>query len=325
MILTTCGRSKAGSTSLLPLNHSRRRNYSFLITGLMMNSNLPFLTSSRPPQDRTMSTTSRNLSLGGIMSPLAENSTQLPRDESFHDAVAQFQRELRQTETHFLLNLGEQHKAQLGNEHQSSTFAATIFSSHMETLCTLMGAKSCVLYFMACEGRDYGLLYNELLNEVHLHLFIKNPLSHYGFSLRTITNDVHIEAMHPAENWKGAWMLVDTRNKLYEVVEQEILKSHPCQFLAGRALGYPLPPMNVPFERRYVYIDKTATRELAALYGDVVDNLIGLDYIAPAGFEQEKELQEHFEEFRRIGRRFGREYVMGVGTIPIHLREGYSC
>jgi hypothetical protein len=46
----------------------------------------------------------------------------------------------------------------------------------MEVLCTLMGAKPCVLFFIAREGRDYKRFYNELIEKVHSPLFMKGHL-----------------------------------------------------------------------------------------------------------------------------------------------------
>jgi hypothetical protein len=103
--------------------------------------------------------------------------------------------------------------------------------------------------------------------------------------------------MDSCENWIGAWMLVDTRNKSYPIIEQEIFRPRTSSLapdLAGSVLGYPVLSMDGPFEKRYIYIDKTATCDLATLTGSMVDNVIGIDYVAPAGLQQDEESWGHF-------------------------------
>lgn len=119
-------------------------------------------------------------------------------------------------------------------------------------------------------------------------------------------------------------MLVDTRNRNYSIIDNEIFQPRTSSLdpvLAGGVLGYPVLLMDGPPERRYIYIDKTATRDLATRTGSMVQNVIGIDYIASAGVEQDEESWEHFEEIRQIGERFGREYVMRVEGIPTRPRE----
>jgi hypothetical protein len=153
-----------------------------------MKSISSFLYALCAQQNLAMPTITRQLVSGRLMSQLANHNnlangfkcvssvTQLPRDKNFNDIVSRLQQDLRNTEMSLLVHFNREQKRQTSIEDVPSTYAATIFSTHMEVLCTPMGAKPCVLFFIAREGRDYKRFYNELIEKVHSPWFIKGHL-----------------------------------------------------------------------------------------------------------------------------------------------------
>jgi hypothetical protein len=249
---------------------------------------------------------------------------QLPRNGDYQSKINDIFSEYLPAERNFNLNLTPEDQQRLGSEGQSPSFAAANFGAQFEMLATLTGKKPCVLIYI--QNHDLSpnprFVFDRLARSVLLPLFQKYRLDQYGYIFRKITHDVMV--LETGENFCGAWILADNRSKRWKETQNIFLnpeERYHTVSAVGDALGYPVLYALPNFDTRYVYKDMTYARELEEITREKVE-VLGLDYRASSDPEQERIIHEHFEDYRRIGAKYGREYVLWKQEIPL---EGLTC
>jgi hypothetical protein len=191
-------------------------------------------------------------------------------------------------------------------------------------LATLAGNKPCVLIYIQAndDSQEPRLVFDKLIRSVLLPLFRKYRLNRYGYILHKIKHNVIV--LGTGENFCGTWLFADTRSKGWEKTREVFLNSqerYHTVSAVGDALGYPVLYALLDFDTRYVYKDMTYAHELESITREKVE-VLGLDYRASSDPEQECAINEHFEDYRRIGAKYGREYVLWKQKLPL---EQLTC
>jgi hypothetical protein len=238
----------------------------------------------------------------------------LPRDAGFDARVKQLHEEFNSAEQAFALNLSLKDRHGLSLPGHSSSFIASNFSFQMEILSTLESIKPCVLFHAMKAGsrQDTNPIFDRLVETELLPLYKAYGLDRHGFILSKVLHDLHI--METGENLRNCWVFADSRSEAWKrgAIQSVFFAPHDQHCLlsaAGDALGYPALPTITGYDRRYIYIDATATRELTQRTGARVEPVIGLEYLASDDRYQVQESREDFERYRKVGLKYGREYT----------------
>jgi hypothetical protein len=251
--------------------------------------------------------------------PAKAKRRQLPRDSKFESHVKQFLEEFAWAEQSIALNLPMEDRLKLGPPSQSPSFMATNCSFQTEIWATLAGIKPCTLFYTpgVDSGQDTKPIFDRLVRTGILPDFEKCCLERYGFDLFKIPHHLHIEETD--EDWHNCWVLADCRSEKWGLTKSIFLPANNQYYripTVGYALGYPALSASSGYETRYIYIDMTATRELAERTGSDGGRVIGLDYLASAAKYQVQESLEDFERYRQLGKKYGREYVFRYELNP---------
>jgi hypothetical protein len=274
-----------------------------------------------PPYDTT---TPQNISVVSsasisrcvdTFSSLAEaTEQQLSRDYVFQSHIRQFYEEFRSIEQSMALNLPLEDRLKLGPASQPRSFVATRFSVQMELLATFGGVKPCTLFYTPAinPGQDTKAMFDRLVQDAVLPGFRHHRFDRYGFALFNVPRNLYIEGT--PGNLRDYWVLADCRSKnwLTGITQSIFLGPHDqcCSMSAiGNVLGYPVLATTMGHDWRFMYIDKTATNELAERTGNAVGPVSGIEYTATWTEFQMQESLEHFEGYCKLAQCYGREYT----------------
>jgi hypothetical protein len=244
---------------------------------------------------------------------------QLSQDSKFECHVKQFLEGFGWAEQSIALNLSMEDRLRLGPPNQSPSFIATNCSFQMEVLATLAGIKPCTLFYTpgVDSGQNTKPIFDRLVRTGVLPAFRQYSFEGYGFDLFKIPHHLHIE--ETGEDWHSCWVLADCRSESWSLTKSIFLAATDQRYhipTVGCALGYPALSALLGYETRYIYIDMTATRELAERTGSDDGRVIGLNYIASAAKDQIQESREDFERYRQLGKKYGREYAFHYESNP---------
>jgi hypothetical protein len=248
-------------------------------------------------------------------SSLAEaTEQQLSRDHGFQSHIREFCEESRSIEQAMALNLPQEDRLKLGPASQPQSFVVTRFSVQMELFTTLGGVKPCTLFYAPAinPGQDTKAMFDRLVQDAVLPGFQHHRFDRYGFALFKVPRNLYIEGT--SENLRDYWVLADCRSKSWQtgITQSVFLAPYDqcCPISAiGDALGYPVLATTMGHDWRFMYIDKTATNELAEHTGNGVGPVSGIEYTATWTEYQMQESLEDFERYRKLGQCYGREYT----------------
>jgi hypothetical protein len=273
----------------------------------------------------TSSSASLSTIVKAVDNPTIAKQQQLPRDSEFECRVKQFLGDFTRVEQSIALNLPMEDRLRLGPPNQSSSFIATNYSFNMEILATLAGLKPCTLFHSPGRGSGQNTtpIFDRFVWTAVLPRFQQCNFDRYGFALFRVPHHIRIE--ETGEDWHNCWVLADCRSENWGRAKSIFLAAQDQRYrmpTVGYALGYPVLSALWGYETRYIYVDMTATYELAERTRSNVRRVIGVEYYASPISHQMEESRENFERYRQLGQKYGREYVFQYETNPSPEREG---
>jgi hypothetical protein len=248
---------------------------------------------------------------------------QLPRGKEFRSLIQQFLLDFNSAERPLALDHSLMDRRRQGPTNFPSSFMASKISFHMEISNTLEGVKPCVLFnALDVPGNPMTPFFDRLVEKEIFPPFKAYRLDKYGFTLSKVTHDLRVQ--ETGENWRNSWVLADCRSDAWKTRRIQSVffapQNQDCSLSdIGDALDYPVLPVTMDmtnYERRYIYLDATAARELARRNGGQLQPVIGLEYLASDTTMQMQESREHFERYRTVGLKHGREYIFHSESIP---------